>query len=520
MRGDTGRVGAPGRPGVPAQPTPLIGRTRDLEAVRQRLRCAGVRLLTLTGPGGVGKTRLALAAAAAAAVMATPEGFTDGAWLVDLAPLRDPGLVVPAVARALGVRQVTGRPLLESLCDHLRDRRALLVLDNCEHVLPAAPQVARLREEMDAAAYTERTGCPLHTSYVPGRLRWLAETDPETFRACARFVSPGEYLFGRLFGQEKVTCSVSMASASGLMHQARGAWDEETLERLPGVRPDHLSPIGDDPVSGLLSPHHGALPVLADVPWFPALGDGACSNLGCGATGPERLALMIGTSGALRVVVGPEMPSVPAGLWRYQADAGRTLLGGALSNGGNVWAWLTETLRLPDRSAAELDAALGALPPDGHGLTVLPFLNGERAPGWRDDARAVVVGLSAVTTPLDIARAHLEAVAYRFAAVRDRLPAAGGGAEIIGTGVGLRASPAWVQILADVLGAPITVTAEEQASSRGAALWVRERLGLGKIDTAHFPVETRCEPDRERATPYREARARHEALYRSWIVGD
>jgi gluconokinase len=246
------------------------------------------------------------------------------------------------------------------------------------------------------------------------------------------------------------------------------------------------------------------------------VGDGACSNLGCGATGKNRVALMIGTSGALRVLAGEqgERPPLPAGLWRYQADASRYLLGGALSNGGNVWDWLTDTLRLPaDLPPADLDQALGAMRPDSHGLTVLPFLNGERAPLWRDDVRAAVVGLSAATTPLDLARAHLEAVALRFAAVRERLrDVTGPGTEIIGTGGGLKTSPAWTQILADALGEPILVSHEEQASSRGAALLVRERLGIGRVADVPLSVSARVTPDPDRHETYRRARARQEAL--------
>ncbi len=378
----------------------------------------------------------------------------------------------------------------------------------------SAPQVARLREELDPAAYTQRTGCLLHTSYPPGRLRWLAENEPVTFHGCARFVSPGEYLFSRFFGLENVTCSVSMASASGLMDQARGAWDAVTLAQAPGLAPDRLSPIGDAPVTGLQSPFREALPALASVPWFPALGDGACSNLGCGATTPNRLALMVGTSGALRVVTGRTMPVAPPGLWRYQADAERFLLGGALSNGGSVWAWLTDTLKMPAVPAAAVDAALAALPPDGHGLTVLPFLNGERAPGWRDEARAAIIGLSTATTPLEIARAHLEAVAFRFAAIRERLRTAAAAAEIIGTGAALTASPAWTQIIADVLGEPVRVSGEKQASSRGAALLARERLGFGAIETAPFSEDARFDPVPARAARYAEARARHQEMYR------
>lgn len=378
----------------------------------------------------------------------------------------------------------------------------------------SAEQVARLRAEMDPAAYSERTGCPMHTSYLAGRLRWLAETDPDAFRASVRFLSPGEYLFARLFGPDRVSCSVSMASATGLMDQKHRQWDPQTLAHLPGMTPERLSPIGDDPVHGLRAPFADALPALADVPWFPALGDGACSNLGCGATGPDRLALMIGTSGALRVVAGAVPPATPPGLWRYQADAGRFLVGGALSNGGSVWAWLKDRLQLPALSAEEREAAIRALSPDAHGLTVLPFFQGERAPNWRDDARATITGLSAATTPLEIVRAHLEAVAYRFAAIRDRLRAAAPGGAIIGTGAGLKASPAWAQILADVLHEPLIVSAEDQASSRGAALWARERIGRGPIETAPFPLEARFEPNAAHAGLYATARARHEDLYR------
>lgn len=380
------------------------------------------------------------------------------------------------------------------------------------------PQVERLREILDVDAYPQRTGCPLHTSYLPGRLRWLAETDRATFDACARFVSPGEYLFAQVFGLERVTCSVSMASATGLLDQEKGAWDAETLAQIPPLSPERLSPISDEPVQGnLCVPFKDSLVALADVPWFPAYGDGACSNLGCGATIPSRVALMIGTSGALRVVVPPHgagdaPPPTPPGLWRYQADARRYLLGGALSNGGIVWDWLTDTLKLPQLSPTEMDRALAALLPDGHGLTVLPFLNGERAPSWRDDARAVIVGLTTAARPLDIARAHLEAVAFRFAAVRERLRAVAPSGDLIGSGGGLHASPAWTQILSDALGEPILVSREEQASSRGAALLVRERLGLGAVEDAPLAVERRFEPDATRIEIYQKARARQEAL--------
>ena len=106
---------------------------------------------------------------------------------------------------------------------------------------------------------------------------------------------------------------------------------------------------------------------------------------------------------------------MPAGLWCYRVDRRRALLGGATSEGGNVYGWMQDTLKLGEPDAIE--RALAQLPPDGHGLTVLPFLAGERSPGWAGDVRATISGLGLNTTPIEMLQAGLEAVAYRFALI-------------------------------------------------------------------------------------------------------
>jgi gluconokinase len=269
------------------------------------------------------------------------------------------------------------------------------------------------------------------------------------------------------------------------------------------------------------------------VPWFPAIGDGAAANIGSGCTSPKRMALTVGTTGAVRVVQ-PDVPEVPAGLWCYRVDQRRALLGGATSEGGNVYAWMRDTLRLGEAEAIE--QALAKLPPDGHGLTVLPFLAGERSPGWAGDVRATISGLGLNTTPLDILRAGLEAVAYRFALICAGLEARDLGraadrpsqaatldpraSTVIASGGGLLSSPTWMQIIADTLGRPVVASAEPEATSRGVALLALESLGaIASIEALPAADGTSYEPNAANHAIYQQAIARQVELYNRFYQG-
>ena len=138
----TGQVAGTGqrpKPNLPVQPTSLIGREKEMAAVQLLLRRQDVRLLTLTGPGGIGKTRLGLHVAKELSEM-----FPDGVYFVDLAPIRDTAFVVPTIAQTLDLKETGEQSLLDLLKAYLREKQLLLLLDNFEQVVSAAIQVADL----------------------------------------------------------------------------------------------------------------------------------------------------------------------------------------------------------------------------------------------------------------------------------------------------------------------------------------------------------------------------------------
>jgi len=376
----------------------------------------------------------------------------------------------------------------------------------------SAPEVERLRQLFDEREVHQRTGCRFHPSYLPARFLWWQRTQPDLFRRVTRWVSIGEYMDLHLFGEAAV--SYSVASWTGLLDRRRLVWDEMLLAALP-VGVENLSPLTDvnQPRRGLRPEFGARWPVLRDVPWFPTVGDGAAANIGSSCVSRQRVALTVGTTSAMRVVVETDVPAIPEGLWCYRVDRRRSLPGGALSEGGNVFAWLRDTLRLPELS--EVESALGAMAPDAHGLTVLPFLAGERSPGWAGHARATIHGLSLATTPLDVLRAGLEAVAYRIGLVFGLLqPLLPEGVQVVASGGALLHSPTWLQIMTDVLGRQVVVSKVPEASARGVALLVLEALGvLSDLSRAPAFVGEVYQPDLAHHQRYREAMARQQALY-------
>jgi gluconokinase len=410
---------------------------------------------------------------------------TDGGWEID-----------PAELTAIVNRALTG------MCEQMRAkgvRPAAVAVDTFWHSLigvdadgnPAtallhpfdtrsADAAKQLARRVDNRAQHRRTGCVIHPSYPPAKLLWLSQTRPEAFQRTKHWMSAGEFLFLKFFG--KPIASTSMVSATGLWDQNTNCYDAEMLAALP-VSQEQFADVAD-----LDRPATGAKqwPELQGIPWFPALGDGACDNIGSGCITQDRFALMVGTSGAMRSVVEADRIEIPDGLFCYRVDANKFVLGGALSNGGEVFAWMKRTLRLPESNEL-IEQQLAALPSAQHGLTILPLFAGERSTGWRPDARAAIAGLGANTSPIEILQAALESVALRFRNVFELMESSiGAPRDIVASGSALLHSPVWAQMMADTLSHAIIQCVEPEATSRGAALMALERLGVIRNAAARY----------------------------------
>jgi gluconokinase len=293
-------------------------------------------------------------------------------------------------------------------------------------------------------------------------------------------------------------------------------WDEQVLQ-IAGITRERLSPIvsASQVFAGLKGEYAARWKPLAEIPWYPALGDGAVANIGSGCVDETRVAVTVGTSGAMRVVMPAKkgIMALPRGLWMYRVDEQDGLLGGSLTDGGSIFSYYSRLFQLQD--PAGLEAELAKMEPDSHGLTLLPFFAGERSPGYHGDARATLAGWNLNTSPLEIWRASIEAVSFRFAAIYDLLRTAiPAPKQVIASGAALLNSPTWIQVLADVLGVPVTTSGEDEASARGAALIALRNLGLiPALAAREAEMGATCHPNPRHFEIYQRARERQKSLY-------
>ena len=268
----------------------------------------------------------------------------------------------------------------------------------------AAPQAQALRQQPEAQALYQRTGCPVQSIYHLAKLRWWREAEPALTGRAAHFVNLKDFVLWQLAGVWAT--DQGMASTTGLFDIHRLAWDETAL-RLAGVTasqlPDVVPPA--QVVGAVTAAAAGATGLPAGLPVVPGTTDGGTANLGSGAVRAGQSVVTMGTSGAVRRVVAQPLLDARQRTWCYVLVQDRWFAGGAINNAGLALQWVRERFYpdvAGDAGYQRLNADAAGVAPGAEGVRCLPYFTGERSPHWNPEARALLSGLG-----LSHSRAHI-----------------------------------------------------------------------------------------------------------------
>ena len=312
------------------------------------------------------------------------------------------------------------------------------------------------------------------------KLLFLREALPGVFERARLYLGIKDFVLRQLLGE--AVCDASLASTTGLLDLGSGHWDELALgaagisaDRLPRV----VSPCA---VFRLPGPSAAALGLPAGLPVIPGGSDGAMANLGSGAAGPDKLAVSIGTSAAVRLTLASPHLDPSGRTFCYRLDDRRFIAGGASNNGGNVLDWLGRDVF----GAAARFPGFWPRPPGWprgrDGLLFVPYLRGERAPVWDTAAVGVVPWATHRHGRAQLVRAAVEGVVFNLRQIADALPHWAACRSIALSG-GAAQDPLWQRVVADVFGKPVEVSSPgaADASVLGAVMLARHALGLGPM---------------------------------------
>lgn len=336
-------------------------------------------------------------------------------------------------------------------------------------------QAERLRA--DHLGVYRRTGTPLHPMAPLAKLQWIHEEQPDLAHRVRRWVTVKEHLLAALTGETVI--DHSSASATGLFGLEAADWDDEALQ-LAQVDADHLAtPVPTDHVlDGLTAAAAERTGLPVDTPVVAGATDGVLANLGVGALHRGLGAVTIGTSGAVRVTVDAPVTDERMRLFCYALTADRWVVGGAISNGGLWLRWLREEVLGTDLGADDLTALAADVPAGSDGVTVLPYLTGERAPQWSPVLSGVVFGLRYEHGRGHLVRAGLEGVAHQLRLVTDAVADCGHPLERLRATGGFTNSPLWLQMVADILEIPLELPRVSESTAFGAGLLGMTAVGL------------------------------------------
>ncbi|MFB1081714.1 gluconokinase [Jeotgalibacillus sp. JSM ZJ347] len=379
----------------------------------------------------------------------------------------------------------------------------------------SSSQVKNLLNANGRAVY-ERTGTPIHPMSPMTKLLWMKETDYQPYLQAAYFMSIKEYLVFQWFN-ERVT-DYSMAAATGMLNGETLKWDKDIL-KMAGITEDQLGqPVSPDYRLGdlnkiiaeyLLLPH--------TVPCVIGAADGQLANLGGSGVEEDCLTISAGTSGAIRKWTKHFTVSEGNETFCYAFTSDHYIVGGPTNNGGVAIDWLKNTLNYQG-THAELIKEAESASPGADGLTFLPYINGERAPLWNQDARGSLIGLSISHKVPHYIQAVLEGITFNLYQIYLSMGSTGADVDVIYINGGLSKSAYWVQMLSDVFNKPVQ-RSESHHSAAWGAVWLL-LTALGEADSLkqikeNIPLGDRFEPDEVQHKEYRKVYERYSRLVKA-----
>jgi gluconokinase len=370
-------------------------------------------------------------------------------------------------------------------------------------------------------AFFLSTATPVHASYWLPKLLWLKNTKPD-FEKCHYFCTLKDLLVYQLTGQ--FVTDFSNAVATGLCNVLSGDWDARLLE-IAGISTDQLPKI--HPTTTLLQTNRGHSPGLIDLPddITVVLGaiDGVLSSLGAGAYKPGQVTTMLGSSGACRMAAESPLTNPESyGVWSYPLDDQIWIRGGAMNNGGLVTRWLVDNFSPAELEGEQAFTAMFAgaeqVGVGADNLLFLPYLFGERAPIYNENARGVFFGLSSLHTRAHFARAGIEGILFALYSIFDQLQIKRTDeVEIRATGGYVR-SDLMLHIQADIFGHPILVPGNFEGSLIGAAaLAFKAMQHISDYDQlfTRSVIEKKILPNREHHQQYQALFIKFQQLYKT-----
>jgi gluconokinase len=332
----------------------------------------------------------------------------------------------------------------------------ILWADNRAHLL-----AEELKNSEQGEHFYQKTGIPIHPFSPMTKIVWLKKKDKMSFFKADKFISIKEYIWHQLTGEYVIDSS--MASGTGLMNIHTLEWESEILDYLE---------IQESQLSSIVAPTHQSQGLLDGFHYILGGGDGVLANLGTGAMEKGRLALSIGTSGAVRLPIVEPFIDSQMRTQCYHLMGNQFLKLGAVNNGAIILQWLKESILKTDESFEALFEQAKTIPAGSDGLLFVPYLLGERAPIWDASAQGTLLGIRITHNQAHLIRATLEGILFGLFHITEILlpnPEKRKEITIMASG-GFGKSELWLQMVADIFQMNVIVAETIEASAWGAVL--------------------------------------------------